>query len=43
MKKLHHIVLNLLEQYDSWVINHVMRDENIIADKLSKDGRKIGR
>jgi len=43
MKKLHHIVLNLLEQYDSWVINHVMRDKNIIADKLSKDGRKKGR
>ena len=43
MKKLHHIVLDLLEQYDSWVINHIMRDENIIADKLSKDGRKKGR
>ena len=43
MKKLYHIVLNLLEQYDNWVINHVMRDDNIIADKLSKDGRKKGR
>ena len=40
MKKLHQKVLYLLEQYDNWVINHVMRDENTIADRLSKEGRK---
>ena len=43
MKKLHQKVLYLLEQYDNWVINHVMRDENTIADRLSKEGRKKGK
>ena len=43
MKKLHQKVLYLLEQYDNWVINHIMRDENTIADKLSKEGKKKGK
>ena len=43
MKKLHQKVLYLLEQYDNWVINHIMRDENTIADKLSKEGKIKGK
>ena len=39
MKKLHHKVINLLKGYSTWTIQHVMRDKNVIADKLSKDGR----
>ena len=39
MKKLHHKVINLLKRYNTWIIHHVMRDKNVIADKLSKDGR----
>ena len=39
MKKLHHKVINLLKGYNTWTIQHVMRDKNVIADKLSKDGR----
>ena len=40
MKKLHQNTLTLLEQYSSWTINHIMREYNTIADKLSKEGRK---
>jgi len=43
MKKLHLKVLNLLKQYNNWSINHIMRDENKIADKLSKEGRILGK
>jgi ribonuclease HI len=43
MKKLHLKVLNLLKQYNEWTINHIMRDKNKIADKLSKEGRMLGK
>ena len=31
------------EQYENWEINHIMREKNVIADKLSKQGRKKGK
>ena len=43
MRDLHKKVLYLLEQYENWEINHIMREKNIIADKLSKQGRKKGK
>jgi len=43
MKNLHLKVLNLLKQYNNWSIKHIMRDKNEIADRLSKEGRKLGK
>ena len=43
MRDLHKKVLYLLKQYENWEINHIMREKNIIADKLSKQGRKKGK
>ena len=43
MRDLHKKVLYLLEQYENWEINHIMREKNIIADKLSKQGRRKGK
>ena len=43
MKVLHSDVINLLEKFNEWSINHISRDNNQIADKLSKDGMKLAR
>ena len=43
MKNLHLKVLNLLKQYNNWSIKHIMRDKNEIADRLSKEGRMLGK
>jgi len=43
MKPLHQKTIVLLRQYSNWSLQHVPRDDNTIADKLSKEGRKQGR
>jgi len=43
MKVLHSDVINLLEKFNEWSLNHVSRDNNQIADKLSKDGMKLAK
>ena len=32
-----------IKKYENWEINHIMREKNLIADKLSKQGRKKGK
>ena len=43
MKPLHRKTISLLSQYSNWSLQHVPRDDNKIADKLSKQGMKQGR
>ena len=43
MRPLHRKAIELLSQYCNWSIQHVPRDDNTIADKLSKKGMKQGR
>ena len=43
MKPLHQKTLALLCQYSNWNLQHIPRDDNTIADRLSKEGRKQGR
>ena len=43
MKVLHSDVINHLEKFNEWSLNHISRDNNQIADKLSKDGMKLAR
>ena len=43
MKPLHLKTIALLSQYSNWSLQHVPRDDNKIADKLSKQGMKQGR
>ena len=43
MKRLHRKVIALLSQYSNWNLQHVPRDDNTIADKLSKEGMEQGR
>ena len=43
MKPLHRKAIALLCQYSNWSLQHVPRDDNTIADKLSKEGMKQGR
>ena len=43
MKPLHQKTIVLLRQYSNWSLQHVPRDDNTIADKLSKEGRRQGR
>ena len=43
MKPLHQKTTALLCQYSNWNLQHVPRDKNTIADKLSKEGMKQGR
>ena len=43
MKPLHRKAIALLCQYSNWILQHVPRDNNTIADKLSKEGMGQGR
>ena len=43
MKPLHRKAIALLCQYSNWSLQHVPRDDNTIADKLSKEGMEQGR
>ena len=43
MKPLHQKTLALLCQYSNWSLQHIPRDDNTIADKLSKEGMEKGR
>ena len=43
MKPLHQKTIALLDQYSNWSLQHVPRDDNTIADKLSKEGMEQGR
>jgi len=40
MQKLYKKVYILLDSIDSWSINHIPREKNSVADKLSKDGMR---
>lgn len=37
---LYNEVINLLSNFKSWSLIHVLRDKNIVADKLANEGRK---
>ena len=43
MRPLHRKAIALLSQYSNWRMQHVPRDDNTVADKLSKKGMKQGR
>ena len=43
MRPLHRKAIALLCQYSNWSLQHVPRDDNMIADKLSKEGMEQGR
>jgi len=43
MRPLHRKAITLLSQYNNWRMQHVSRDDNTVADKLSKKGMKQGR
>ena len=43
MKPLYQKTIALLSQYSNWSLQHVPRDDNTIADKLSKKGMEQGR
>ena len=43
MRPLHRKAIALLYQYSNWSLQHVPRDDNTIADKLSKEGMEQGR
>ena len=43
MKILHSKAVNLIDQFDSFNIAHILRDRNKEADKLSKKGMEKGR
>ena len=43
MRPLHRKAIALLSQYYNWSLQHVPRNDNTIADKLSKKGMKQGR
>ena len=43
MKVLHSDVINLLEKFNEWSLDHINRDNNQIADKLSKNGMRLAR
>tara|TARA_B100000929_G_scaffold6361_1_gene5389 strand:+ start:655 stop:1164 length:510 start_codon:yes stop_codon:yes gene_type:complete len=40
MITLYNEVINLLSNFRSWSLIHVLRDKNIVADKLANEGRK---
>ena len=40
MQKLHKIAHGLLNNIEFWSINHIPREKNSVADKLSKDGMR---
>ncbi len=43
MKILHSKVMILLKTLESWSIQHILRENNTVADKLSKEGRMKGK
>ena len=43
MRPLHRKAIALLSQYSNWSLQHVPRNDNTIADKLSKEGMEQGR
>ena len=43
MKVLHSDVINLLEKFNVWSLDHINRDNNQTADKLSKNGMRLAR
>ena len=43
MRLLNSEVIDLLCQFNEWSINHINRDKNKVADKLSKEGMKLAR
>ena len=43
MRPLHRKAIALLSQYSNWRMQHVPRDDNTVADKLSKKGMKLER
>jgi ribonuclease HI len=43
MRPLHRKAIALLSQYSNWSLQHVPRNDNTIADKLSKEGMDQGR
>ena len=40
MKLLHKEVIDLLSNFETWSLIHVLRDKNKVADKLANEGRK---
>jgi len=40
MIALYNEVIHLLSRFNSWSIIHVLRDKNMVADKLATEGRK---
>lgn len=40
MQKLHKTANSLLDKINSWSINHIRREKNSVADKLSKEGMR---
>ena len=40
MQRLHHKATGLLSKFISWSLNHISREKNSVADKLSKDGMR---
>jgi ribonuclease HI len=43
MIPLHALSTDLLDDFDSWTLKHILRDKNTVADKLSKAGMMSGR
>lgn len=43
MKILHSKVMILLKTLESWSVQHIPREKNTVADKLSKEGRMKGK
>ena len=43
MRLLNSEVIDLLCRFNEWSINHINRDKNKVADKLSKEGMKLAR
>ena len=43
MIPLHAIATDLLDKFDLWTLEHIPRDDNSVADKLSKAGMMKGR
>ena len=43
MIPLHALATDLLDDFDSWTLKHILRDKNTAADKLSKAGMMSGR
>jgi ribonuclease HI len=40
MQRLHHKAIGLFSKFNSWSLTHIPRENNSVADKLSKDGMR---